>query len=276
MKNVREIDNELYNSIYGLPRKGNVISIWNNIKKDDELLMDAISIEKDKFGERDIVRGITICDYMLLNYQDVKQEIYQKLIDTIYSNPDVARIVLDGPSNGGYSYLLMTLWNNDLVLTEEQKKFAVNEAMNKIVTIKYQKEELFSNKLDEIGSDTQAHGVLPFDIRYYILRNSNWTVLEKAKLVYDFFEDSKNYDEVLEQWEWDIINDPANCKDNDLPRFDKCELYYYTYDQLLEIYISKEVTDKIWAEIEFCKLMHALRPQQWELKQSQIKRLGSI
>lgn len=71
---------------------------------------------------------------MLMNYNFVDEVAYKKLISSIYTNKDIARIVINGASNGGYSFLLMSLWNHNLKLTEEQKAFAVNEAMNKIGT----------------------------------------------------------------------------------------------------------------------------------------------
>lgn len=51
-------------------------------------------------------------------------------------------------------------------------------------------------------SPTQAHGNGDFDIRYWILRNPNWTLDEKQKLIMDFWADDDVYDETLEQWEW--------------------------------------------------------------------------
>lgn len=300
MQNFKQIENDLYAAIYGMPRKGDANEIWNSIKSNNEILEEAIQVEKDKFGERDLVKGLTICDCMLTDYKEVNPEIYQKLVNLIYSNTDIARIVLDGYANGGFSYLLMTLFNPNLKLTEEQKQFAVSEAMNKIGTTKYEKEkEVFSKKLDDVGitddevvmvelggcvnpcgrktsiehmnyifstlSDTQSHGTAPFDIRYQILRNSNWTIEEKKKLVYDFWADDETYDEYLEQWEWGIINDKANYKGEPLPQLDKVELYDYTYQELLEFYGDKETTDNIWNEIKFCRTMHLLRPQQWEI-----------
>lgn len=301
MQNFRQIEDELYISIYGIPKKGDSNQIWNSIKFNDEILAEAIGVEKDKFGQRDLVKGLAICDCMLIDYESVNQEIYQKLVNLIYSNTDIARIVLDGASNGGYSYLLMTLWNPNLKLTEEQKQFAVSEAMNQLGTTKYeQRQEEFSKKLDDMGitddevimvemdecglqpcgrktaneymnfmfstlSDTQAHGTSPFDIRYQILRNSNWTLEEKQKLVYDFWTDDETYDEYLEQWEWGIINDEANYKGESLPQLDKAELYEYTYQTLLDFYGDELTTDNIWNEINFCRTMHLLRPQKWEI-----------
>lgn len=298
---LRKIDDKLYIARYGMPREGNAQAIWDSIKTNDQILAEAIKVEKDKFGERDLVKGLAICDCMLIDHESVNKDIYHQLVNTIYSNTDIARIVLDGASNGGFSFLLMTLWNHNFKLTEEQKQFVVSEAMNKIGTVKYrQEQEEFSKKLDDMGisdkvttildidgcknpvgaktgseymnfmfstlSDTQAHGTAPFDIRYQILRNPNWNIEEKQKLVYDFWEDDETYDEFLERWEWDIINDRANYKGDMMPELDKCQLYDYTYNELLNFYDNnKETTDRIWEEIIFCQSMHELRPQQWEL-----------
>ena len=130
MVNIDMIDKELYNSIYVSPRIGDYKEVWSRIKNNKEVLRGAIQITKDKFGERDIVKGLSIAEFILLDYENVDSNIYQNLINTIYSNTDIARIVLDGASNGGNSFLLMSLFNPNLKLTEEQKAFAVNEAMN--------------------------------------------------------------------------------------------------------------------------------------------------
>ena len=42
-----------------------------------------------------------------------------------------------------------------------------------------------------------------FDIRYHILRNPNWTLEEKQRLIMDFWYDDDDYEEALEQWELD-------------------------------------------------------------------------
>lgn len=301
MENFEKIDNEFYVSKYGLPRVGDPNEIWKKIKDNGELLNWSIKKTKDKFGERDLVNGLAICDTILVDYNDIDKNIYQELVNLIYSNEQIARIVLDGYANGGFSYLLMTLWNPNLKLTDEQKEFAVSEAMNKIGTTKYKKEkEEYSKKLEEHGitdeitttididgcvnpigakakneyfnytftmlSDTQAHGSGVFDIRYWILKNPNWSLEEKQNLIMDFWYDNEAYDETLEQWEWGIVNDNANYKGQPLPQFDKCEMYEYSYEELLKFYGDKETTERIWDEIQFCKQMHQLRPQQWELE----------
>lgn len=221
MVDIEKLDDVLYKSIYGRPRAGDYNEIWSRIKSNPEVLREAVQVKRDKFDEHDIVKGLTICDSMLIDYNSVDEVAYNNLINSIYTNTDIARIVMDGASNGGYSFLLMSLWNHNLKLTEEQKAFAVNEATNKIGTTRWQQsEEEFSKKLDDMGisdnnttfinidgcinpigqksgsqymnymfstlSQIQAHGTGEFDIRYHILRNPNWSLEEKQKLIMDF------------------------------------------------------------------------------------------
>ena len=254
---------KLYYARYCDKKVGNPEEIWSSIKSNRELLEWAIKPTKDKFGERDLVNGLAICEDILVDFNNVDNEVYQKLVDLIYSNRQIARIVLDGYSNGGYSYLLMTLYNPNLKLTDEQKTFAVDEAMNKIGTVRHE-------------SDTQAHGSGDFDIRYWILRNPNWSLEEKQKLIMDFWSDDEDYDETLEQWEWGIVNDHANYKGNPMPLFERDELYEYSYDALLKFYDDKVTTDRIWEEIQFCKQMHQLRPQQWESESAKRRVLEKV
>lgn len=114
-------------------------------------------------------------------------------------------------------------------------------------------------------SDSQAHGTGAYDIRYWVLRNPNWSVEEKQKLIMDFLAGNEDYGDTLEDWEWGIVNDHAYYKGEPLPQFDKCDMYEYSYDGLLKFYGDKDTIDEIWEEIIFCKQMHELRPQQWEL-----------
>ncbi len=301
MLEMKKLDDELYRAMYGKPRVGDVAAIWGKIRNNPEVLKEAIKITRNKWNNGDTVEGMTICDAMLIDYPHVNKEVYEELIKTIYTNTDIARTVVDGASNGGYSYLLMSLWNKNMKLTEEQKAFAVREAMNKIGTTTYRnkmnayieelKEKSITDEkvvfLDIDGSynpmgartanmyiteilnsisPTQAHGSGCYDIRYWILRNPNWSIEEKQQLIMDFWEDNEDYDDALEEWEWGIVNDEANFKKDLFPPFNKYELLNeYTYDMLLKFYGNKEITDRIWEEIEFCKQMHKLRPQQWEI-----------
>lgn len=301
MVDIEKFDDELYLAAYGLPRVGNYEDIWNNIKSNPEILREVVKVRRDKHDQRDLVKGLAIAEAVLIDYESVDKIAYNDLIKNIYSNTDIARIVINGASNGGYSFLLMSLWNPNLKLNDDQKAFAVNEAMNKIGTTRWkERKEIFSKSLDAMGvsddntafididgsinpigektgteyfnylvsscSDAQAHGIGVFDIRYCILKNPNWNLAEKQKLIMDFWYDYEEYDEHLEEWEWNIVNDTANYKNEILPLISKDELYEYTYDMLLNIYGNKKKADRIWEEIQFCKQMHELRPQQWELE----------
>lgn len=302
MLDIEKIDNKLYIARYGIPRTGDANSIWNRIRGNSDVLLEAVKVRKNKWKNGGTVNGLAISDFMLADYKNVNHVAYNELIKSIYTNRDIARIVVDGASNGGYSFLLMSLWNHNWILTDEQKAFAVDEAMNKIGTTRYKKiSSEYSKKLDENGitddvtttieidgcvnpigakskneyfnyifsvlSDTQAHGVGAFDIRYCILRNPNWTLEEKQKLIMEFWEDDEMYDEYLEQWEWGVVNDAVDYKEDSLPPFDRYDLFNeWTYEMLLKYFGNKEITDRIWEEIDFCKKMHELRPQQWEIE----------
>ncbi|MBQ2946815.1 MAG: hypothetical protein IJE04_03075 [Bacilli bacterium] len=296
---IEKIDNELYTSIYGKPKRGNAEEIWNRIKNDKGILREAVKVVRDKFNERDIVKGLTICDIMLSDYKEIDKEAYDSLIETVYSNEDVARIVMCGASNGGFSYLLMSLFNHGVVLTQSQKDFAANEAMNKIGTTRYlEYKQKYFKKLDDMGvtdnnqthldidgsinpigkrtasiymsyifdsmDRRQAHGTGDFDIRYHILRNPNWTREEKQKLVMDFWYNDEEYKEYLNGWEWGIVNDEANYKNDIIPLFPIECLYDVKYETLLKFYGDKETTDRIWEEIKFCELIRELRPPKYE------------
>ena len=301
MESFEKIEDKLYYVSYCNSKVDNPGKLWNSIKNNKELLRWAIKPTKDKFKERDLVNGLTISEFILIDYDNIDKEIYQNLVNLIYSNKQIARIVLNGYGNGGDSYLLMTLWNPNLKLTDEQKTFAVDEAMNKIGTIRHkQVMDEYEKKLEDKGitdditvtmnidgcinpvgaktgniymaslfnslSTTQAHGSGEFDIRYCILRNPNWSLEEKQKLIMDFWYDDEEYDETLEQWEWGIVNDHANYKGTLMSLFDRDELYEYSYEQLLKFYGDKKTTDRIWEEIQFCRQMHQLRPNQLELE----------
>ena len=298
MLDVKEIDDKLYRSIYidHIPYERN--ELWNSIRTNERVLREAVKVTKDKWGVHDTVKGLAICDSILVDYVNIDVIAYLELIKQIYSNTDIARIVVDGAANGGYSFLLMTLFNKGLKLSKEQKEFAVKEAMNKIGTTKDREErKLYSMELDSKGitddktthididglvtpigektkceyfnnmfnrlSDTQAHGTGAFDIRYNILRNPNWTKEEKAKLIYDFWYDDEDYEEFLNRWEWSIINSYITIDEKN-PFLDICSLYDYTYEYLLILYENAKIAKEVFDEISFCKLMHELRPCSWE------------
>ena len=152
MDEIERIDNELYKAIFIFRDVCMYDDIWGIVRRSPNIQRQAVQIKRDKFDEGDTVRGLAIVDTMLKNYKYVDKVAYCELIKSIYSNKDIARTVIDGAANGGYSFLLMSLWNHDVKLTEEQKAFAVAEAMNKIGTVKWkQDKDSFSEKLEANG-----------------------------------------------------------------------------------------------------------------------------
>lgn len=308
MEQIIKIDNDLYKALYIKKDLNLYKEIWSKIKENQEILKQAIKVTRNKWDSGDTLIGATIADLMLINYYDMNNDIYYELINTIYSNQDIARMVLNGASNGGYSFLLMSLWNHKLKLTEEQKRFAVTEAMYKIGTTYWsQKRENFSKELDAMGvtdqktvlidygqyktpigqktkeeymhyilyslGNEQAHGVGSYDIRYCILRNPNWTIEEKERLIMEFWSDEEEYSDVLDEWEWGIINDLANYQGEYTVTLHKDYLYQYSYRDLLILYNKDEEAKKIWDEINFCRQMHQMREPYWK-KDSRSKTLS--
>lgn len=244
MTDSKKIDGELYVATYGgiterNPKKRN--QIWKEIKDNKEVLADAIQVMRNRWNDGDTLKSLAISEAILISVvtkDKAPVEIYKKLVEEIYSNKDIARIVL-GIGGQGNSFLLISLWKEDFPLTEAQKQFAVSETLEKV-------------------NNNITHGYGKYDIRYYILKNQNWTEDEKARLVMDFYPSQEEYEEMLDAWEWEIVNQGVGYG----PVIEKIDLYEYSYDQISQIYQNQEVADSIWKEIEFCRQMHKLRT--WE------------
>ncbi len=243
---IKMYNNRLYRSCYN-EDENDYYEVWNEIKDNELVLKSAIKQTKNKWGE-DTLSGLKIAEAILMNYQDVSSNIYNRLVQIIYSNKTIARQHFDKNE----TFLQLTLYNSSLELTRDQKDFAVSEAMKQ------------SNTTLEYKKQANHHLGGKFDIRYQILMNPNWSIEEKANLVYDFYGNDELWDETLEQWEWAIINDPINYKN--AATLDKIELYDYKYEELAKFYQDPKITDSIWEDITLCRLFHQMRPQQWEVK----------
>lgn len=237
---VDEYDYRLYHAICEEEDNNKVVRIWNEIKENKEVLASAIEVKKNKWGI-DTVTSDMICSQILIS-KDVDEDIYQKLIDLICSNKEIAKLHLYNRMflNGSDTYLSTVMTDDDLELTEKQKRFTEEEAKDK---------NNFYNS----------------DLKRNILMNPNWKIEEKANLIYEFYTDEE-WDEELETMEWDIVNDHDNYKGDAFSFMDKVELYDYRYEELYEFYQNKETTDRIWENISLCKLFHQIRPQQWEIE----------
>ena len=233
-------DNRLYAAKQKISNIEKPEDVWEEISNNKEMLEWAIKPTKDVSGTRDIVNALTTCDFIITNYENVDPNIYQELINTIYSKEQIARISVNEFSFNP-TFLLKTLYNTNLLLTEEQKEFVVDEAMNQMGTTRY-KNRLSDYTEPKVGNiymagiynlinDSKQHGTGPYDIRYWILKNNSWTKEEKKELISDFWLNDKDYKETFEKWE----NDAYGSRDN--------------------------------KEIEFCEQVKELRP----LKKAKVK-----
>ena len=292
VEEINKLDDELYQVRYHQKDFSKRQELWDTIKKNKKLLELSTRITKDKFGERDTFLSTAIVECILIDYENVDKELYQSLVDKIYSNTELARIVLDGASNGGYSFLLYTLFNDSLELTDEQKAFVLEEAMNKVGTTKYNEQiDDYEQELDRkditddidviapeiglIGAKTwniymagmfasmnpnQAHGTGEFDVRYHILKNHNFAN-KIEKLVYDFFADDADYDRIIDYWEWNIVNLALREEDNE-PMVYVDEVLFISdkevYDRL-----PHEQAIEVIAEINFIKRLHEIREPKY-------------
>lgn len=234
---IKELDNELYNLAYS-PQYRNDIELqqlWDNIKHNDEILECAIKVIKNKFGE-DIFVGLNIVNYILMDYKSINPEIYYNLINTIYSNVSLASITINGYYNSGDSFLNKTLWNSDLLLTDDQKNIILTSAKK-----------------------SNNYNVGPFGIGYYILKNISFSAQEKQQLIFELYPDDCDWEDFMDSIEWNIINDSINFNHTALSIMRIDDLYYYTYDQLVKMYENKEDAKIVLHEINFCRSLKNLR-----------------
>ena len=305
---IKKIDDELYRLRYHQKDYKKYEELWNSIKVNRKILEVATGVVRNKFGSKDTFFATAIVECMLIDYEmyrndnpdqlsffnecHVDKSLYQELVNKIYSNTDLARIVLDGYSNGGYSFLLYTLFNDSLELTEEQKAFALEEAMHKVGTTKYNNQmEDFEQELDSkgitddidviapkiglIGAKTwnrymagmfasmntnQAHGKDEFDVRYHILKNHNFAD-KMEKLVYDFFADAVDYDAIVDYCEWDIVN-LCRSEEDDEPMIYVDEILFISDEEVFDRLPLEQAT-KVIGEINFIKKLHDIREPKY-------------
>lgn len=156
---------------------------WEDIKDNRKLLENSVKLNKE--GE---LNDPSVCECVLYYFEDVDKDIYDELVKIVYTYPEIARI-----SKFVYSLLQLSLNNPDLKLTEDQKEFACSEA------------KLLPGAASLVNN--YIHGAsTPFDIRYSILVNNNWTDDEKKGLIFDFYKDKNTFNEAVNRWEDVILN----------------------------------------------------------------------
>lgn len=181
----------LFEKIFNTNNKELKNKVWQKIKINTTLLKLATKINGNTFYSNIIV-------YMILKDKELyNTPIYLNLINKIYENEHLARTKINNLETS--TFLFITLDNEDLLLTKEQKIFLIFEAEKCPFTEKYYKE----NK----SIVTNTHGAGIFDIRFKILKNQNFTLKEKANLLFLFYPDDQIKIDVLSELEWEIAKE---------------------------------------------------------------------
>ena len=281
MKETKKLDYELFKSIDTLSIS-NTEEIWTKILSKPGIEKDAVRIVRNSKNDRYTVYGGAICDLILVDYEKADKEAYETLINEIYANPCIAR-EKDLVTNK--TYLEMALSNDSIKLGDDQKEFAVKEAMGQYGTAKRLidsklkglfelfdgEEELLSipevkTKYDYLrnilrkNNNVNNHSNSPYDIRYFILKNKNWTDEEKKELLRDFWTDEDEYMYTVNMWEDRLIEDNKVREEKEYTTIlEKDYLYEYSYPLLLEIYKNENYAKKISDEIVFLRKIRQLR-----------------
>lgn len=264
MNNIKKYDEELYRLAYESIIEQNYKIFWSEIRKNKDLLKEAIKVNINDNGI-ETLNAITICDFILKDYKNIDKEIYNKLVNIILNNRNISRTKINNRSAANKTFLLRVINNKNNIIENKEKELCVSEATN-TVAIKRQ------NKIEKIS---EIHGMGTFDIRYYILKNPNWSINEKRKLLRKFYS-YEEWERTLKEFELAVIYNNANFKGNPFSLLTIDSLYNYSYDELLNFYNNKEITNYIWNEIEFCKLMHKLRPIEEKQNTKKLKRNKKI
>ena len=105
MIDIKEIDKELYYQRYIRKDYDKLNKLWNEIKSNKELLEEAIMLTKNKFGE-DTLKSLSICECMLITYDKVDKEVYQKLEKMLKNITSVSKLIENAKTSDQFVYQL--------------------------------------------------------------------------------------------------------------------------------------------------------------------------
>lgn len=261
---INDIDNSIYRLEYIEKNYDELQKLWDSIKKDDILLLEASEIIKDKFEERNVFASNCIAELILKFPEEVNRGVYEEVVNKIYDNDDLAQIVVGGyhsitkdgyNSFGSYSnnnlpFLLYTLTNKKLKLSDNQKNKVYNLALD----------QYFTERTKEFGgiyylSAKNGCGIFPYDIRYWVLKNNNWSEEEKEQIIYQFYSKEELYVKLLDSIEFNI-QEMYNLEGIIIP---KDEISYMKDHEIEELISDEEVKKEITDETHFVKSLKRLR-----------------
>ena len=212
---------------------------WEKIASDKDLFDWAMSTHKQQTG-CEVVNGRYILDYALRHHlDDMPEEIRDNIVREVFTNEVVRNEYAGEIGCNKESFMLLILQDPNIQLADEYGAIAEIEAQK------------------SVDGKLTSHGSGNYDIRYWILKNPNWSFPGKQRLVQRFWEnpsDSSDYEEYIESLETDIIN--SNIYTGAYLSIDY--LYSYTYEELLEIYESEAAAKQIMDEIDFCRRLTLL------------------
>ena len=186
---------------------------WEEIKSDEDTLAVAIKVTKrDENQKATEIFSPIVSSLILLDYDKVEPLIYQTLINIIYNNPTICRLYNPFSNERNYTFLISSLFNENLFLTDNQKKFLLEEALHTNLEIEKIFEKLKRNCMYEYINDEYNHYInllkakieeqnphllsKPTDIRYFIYNHKMFKDLnndEKWRAYYEKLFILKNF-----------------------------------------------------------------------------------
>lgn len=253
IEKTKEYDQKLYSTIYSNPKRGSYEELKRQIileQGENGILKNAIKIKTNQEGDLTVLAP-TICEEILTNPQDVREDIYQELVDLIYISSQIGR---EKAPNMDSSFLVQTLRNHDLILTQDQKNIAVTDALSMPGAI------FFMDQGSLKKYNLTNHGLHSFDIRYEILMNPNWRIEEKADLVYRFYNHDLDFHTALEDWKENIVNNSSFYSIHGFEAMHKEKLYEYQEHDFMKYYPLKDQRKNVMEEVRMCELLEQMRP----------------
>lgn len=253
MEKTKIYDAKLYSAIYKNPKRGSFQKLWEEIlleQGENGILKNAIKVETNQEGNL-TVAAPTICDLILKNPRDIKEDIYQELVDLIYIRSQIGRENISGKTS---SFLVQTLRNHDLILTQDKKNIAVTESLSMPGA------SFFIDQDSLKEWNLTNHGLNAFDIRYEVLMNPNWTIEEKAHLVYRFYDLDEDFHIAVDAWKENIVNNSSFYSIHGFKSMHKEKLYDYQEEELMKYYPLEENRKNVMEEIRMCELFEQMRP----------------
>ena len=248
---IRKINNDLYAAKYSrsimFPNYGGkeYKDLWKVIRKNNEILKQAIEVVRNKWDTANIFAGTSIVDGILRDYKNVDKTIYLDVVEKICKDEELAKF--------GYnkcSFLLMAMSNHNIKLSDEQKKFAIEEAMNISGSVR----EKLSGAM---FTSLRVHGSGPFDLRFQILCNPNFRD-EAGDLIYAFYTDEK-YCSIMNEISLEVDNLYNNYKKAKEGFLTTYRISLLTDDRIKEAIADKEIAGEVVEILADMRTMQELR-----------------